>query len=737
MRILDRAYRRLIMPTTASPEASIDGLHQERETRDALFRHLLHASPDGAIGVDRQGYIVMANPMMETLFGYTPEELIGQPMELVLPNRHRQSCQVRRQPPHPPMRSRPMAEMPSLTGRHKDGAVFPVAVSLGVPSEGQEGYAVAFIRDTSELRQHEEQLLHQSTHDGLTGLPNRTLIQERIGRALQRSRRNGLNVALLFVDLDDFRLVKGTYGHEVENLLLKTVASRLVEQVRPDDTVARLSGDEFVVFCEQIEQPTAMAGLAERINVALRRPIDFEDIPLYLTASVGIAIGHGSTHSVDDLLHHADTAMSAAKGKGRDSWQFFSDGLQTLTKQRLTISNGLRTAIENNELSPRFQPIVAAESGRIVGAELLLRWTPPEGEISPAVFIPIAEMMGTIVPIGAWVFRQACRAEVDWRRRWGESAPYVSVNVSTRQLNVASLAEDFAAILSETGANPARLILEITETSLMANVDANLRILSRLTDLGLRVAVDDFGTGYSSLAQLTRLPVNVLKIDRAFVDGIETSSESRAVVRAVISLGRALGLKLVAEGVETEAQHRELSASGCNFIQGYYFHRPLLESVFIDTVEGESRDHSQHIATSIYFLIYVSRAVQPMTAQDLDELLCKSRAFNRSAGLTGCLIHQDGYFMQMLEGEQKAVSSLMEKIKADPRHGQVRIVIEGPTRSRVFTDWGMAMRDLTEERNAPNFDGWQHRPISFLDLVDDARLCYSFITAYAHDGRVG
>jgi len=230
--------------------------------------------------------------------------------------------------------------------------------------------------------------------------------------------------------------------------------------------------------------------------------------------------------------------------------------------------------------------------------------------------------------------------------------------------------------------------------------------------------------------------VSVLKIDRAFVDGIETSSESRAVVRAVISLGRALGLQLVAEGVETEAQQRELSASGCDFIQGYYFHRPMTETVFIETVERESRDHSQHIATSLYFLIYVSQAVQPISAQDLDDLLSKSRAFNRSVGLTGCLVHQDGYFMQMLEGEQKAVSALMEKIKADPRHHHVRIVIEGPTRHRVFTDWGMSMRDLSVEKNAPNFSGWQRRPINFLELADDARICYSFVTAYAQGGGV-
>jgi len=381
-------------------------------------------------------------------------------------------------------------------------------------------------------------MARRATHDALTGLPNRALIRERLANALQRSRRSGLLVALLFVDLDGFKLINDTHGHEAGDFLLKTVASRLIEQVRTGDTVARLAGDEFVVLCEQVEQPDTISVLAERINDTLRLPVEFAGTPLFVTASIGVAIGNGSTHAADDLLRYADTAMYAVKAKGRDGWQFFSESLQDQARQRLVITNGLRTAIDNNELSPRFQPLVAAESGRIVGAELLLRWQPVSGEVSPAVFIPIAEMTGSIGAIGAWVFRQACLAEAAWRQRWGAQAPYISVNVSARQLDDETLADNFAAMLAETGANPAQLLLDLTETSLMADVETNLRVLRRLADLGLRVAVDDFGTGYSSLAQLTRLPVDVLKIDRAFVDGIDKSAESRAVIRAIIGLGR-------------------------------------------------------------------------------------------------------------------------------------------------------------------------------------------------------
>jgi diguanylate cyclase (GGDEF)-like protein len=485
---------------------------------------------------------------------------------------------------------RRMSSRGEVMGYRKDGSFFPLEASIAKFRNAGEWLLVITLRDITERKKAEEELTRRATHDPLTGLPNRALIRERLTSALQRSRRSGLSVALLFVDLDGFKLINDTHGHLAGDLLLKSVADRLLEQVRPGDTVARLAGDEFVVLCEQVEQPTTMSVLAERINDTLRQPAVFNGLSLFVTASIGVAIGNGSTHSADDLLRFADTAMYAVKEKGRDGWQFFSESLQEQARQRLIITNGLRTAIERNELSPRFQPIVVADSGRIVGAELLLRWHPPEGEVSPATFIPIAEMTGSIVQIGAWVFRQGCRAEADWRRRWGEAAPYVSVNLSPRQLSEESLVDDFSAILHETGADPARLLLEITETSLMADVETNLRILRRLAALGLRVAVDDFGTGYSSLAQLTRLPVNVLKIDRAFVDGIDKSAESRTVIRAIIGLGRALGLKLVAEGVENGMQQRELCAYGCDFIQGYYFHRPLTENVFVDTLERERSD---------------------------------------------------------------------------------------------------------------------------------------------------
>jgi EAL domain-containing protein (putative c-di-GMP-specific phosphodiesterase class I) len=334
------------------------------------------------------------------------------------------------------------------------------------------------------------------------------------------------------------------------------------------------------------------------------------------------------------------------------------------------------------------------------------------------------------VPIGAWVFAQACRAEADWGRRCGRQAPYVSVNLSTRQLDQATLAEEFGAMLRDSGADPARLLLEITETALMTDVDANLRVLRQLAQLGLRVAVDDFGTGYSSLAQLTRMPVDVLKIDRAFVDGIERLPESRTVIRAVIGLGRALGLKMVAEGVETAAQQRELCACGCDYLQGYYFHRPMTEAALIDTVERELREGASGASAPLHFLLYASRAVAPMSPAALDALLLRARDANRAAGVTGCLIYQDGHFIQMLEGQAEVLQALMAKIRRDRQHEQLRIIVEGRARSRIFADWSMALRDLTAQPELPDFSGWQRRTISLMELADDARTCYAYVTGY-------
>ena len=720
-------------PATPEVAARLAGEVVRAQRKLGTAQQILSMADMAVLATDAQGLISEANRNACVIFGYAEDEMIGISVHQLVPPHFRQRhVELVQRFVDSDEIERRMAGRSEVMGYRKDGSFFPLEASIAKFRNGDDWLLVVTMRDITERKKAEEELTRRATHDSLTGLPNRVLIRERLANALQRSRRTGLSVALLFVDLDGFKLINDTHGHEAGDSLLKTVATRLIDQVRPGDSVARLAGDEFLILCEQVEQPATLNGLAERINETLRQSFDFNGLPLYVSASIGIAVGAGSTHSADDLLRYADTAMYAVKESGRDGWQFFNESLQEQAKQRLIITNGLRTAIEHNELSPRFQPIVVAESGRIVGAELLLRWKPPTGEISPAIFIPIAEMTGAIVPIGAWVFRAACLAEVDWRRRWGENAPYVSLNVSTRQLSEESLADDFCAILKETGADPARLLLEITETSLMADVEANLRILRRLAEFGLRVAVDDFGTGYSSLAQLARLPVNVLKIDRAFVDGLDKSAESRTIIRAVIGLGRALGLKLVAEGVENAAQRRELCGYGCDFIQGYYFHRPLEVERLIEAVESAALDDPSRELVPLHFLVYVSRETAPLSAVARKSLRDQAGEFNRSGGISGCLVHQDGCFMQMLEGKREHLSALMDTIRADSRHRDVRIVIEGPAQRRLFPDWGMTVRDLDSEANQPDFAPWQHRRIDFLELAEDARACYGYIAAYAN-----
>lgn len=721
------------------PQRSISHLGQAAKsvlTRSNAAQQILSIADMAILATDENGIITEANVNACKMFGYSGAEILGMSVHLLLPPHFRQRhAELVKRFVESDETQRNMGGRSELAGYRKDGSFFPLEASIGKVRFGEHWMLVVTLRDISSRKQAEEELLWRATHDSLTGLPNRALIRERLASALLRSRRHGGNVALLFVDLDDFKLINDNYGHEMGDLLLKTIAARLRELIRPGDTLARLAGDEFVVLCEQIEQPTALSLIAERINAELRQTLELNGHSLCVTASIGIAVGHGSTHSTDDLLRYADTAMYEVKQKGRDGWHFFNDSLEQKVRQRLSVTQGLRLAIERNELSPRFQPIVCADSGRIVGAELLLRWFPQDGEISPAIFIPIAEMTGAIVALGLWVFRQACLAESAWRQRWRDSAPsYISVNVSARQLNEESLADDFSRILRETGADPRRILLEITETSLMADIDTNLRILRRLADLGMRVAVDDFGTGYSSLAQLTRLPVNVLKIDRAFVDGIDTQSENRAVNRAIVGLARALGLKLVAEGVENIEQLLELRALGCDYVQGYLFHRPLDEQSFIGRFSRELEEQSVAAAEPpLFFLIYVSRAVRHLSDSQLEMLLEKTRAANNARNITGCLLYMDGCFMQMLEGSRKAVLQLVEKIKVDPRHRDFRLVMQAPQQRRAFPSWSMGFRDLSRLKDEPDFSPWCQRRIGFFELAEDARTCYTYITAFRHD----
>lgn len=694
-------------------------------------RRILDIADMAVIATNAEGTILQVNTRACELFGYTPDELQGLPVHLLLPphlrGHHVESMQwfVTSE-----AKEIPMGRRGAVSGYRKDGSVFPAEASIAKFRHGSGWMLVVTLQDISERKRAEEEMLWRATHDPLTGLPNRALIKERLTNALQRTRRNGLNVALLSIDLDNFKLINDTHGHETGDRLLVAVAKILLDTMRAGDTVARLGGDEFLVLCDQTESLQTVTRLAERLNQALRVSVPLADQQLFVTASIGLAIGHGATHSADDLLRESDVAMYASKEQGRDGYRVFTDEVHALVQQRLTLSNGLRHALERDEFSLLFQPIVSASHGRICGAEALIRWQTATGPISPGVFIPVAESTGSIVPIGAWIFRQACRAQTGWRRvLTGRNPPYVSINVSTRQLNEENLVNEFARILHEEETLPAHILIEITETSLMSDVELNLKALRGLADLGIRIAVDDFGTGYSSLLQLLRMPVSTIKIDRAFVEGLDKREDSRAITAAIVRMSKSLGKEVIAEGVENGFQQLELQHLGSDRLQGFYFFRPMSSDALLDAVRAQGEQEPGHTGAPVYYTIYLSEATSEMSESELEGLRRQSQAFNSLHGVTGFLIYANGHFMQMLEGRTEMVHELMEKIAQDRRHRNIHVVVSGQAERRLFQNWSMGFWNMEQANNGADFSQWREKTINLLDLSHNVRLCFALFDA--------
>jgi diguanylate cyclase (GGDEF)-like protein len=425
-----------------------------------------------------------------------------------------------------------------------------------------------------ERRNSEERIRHQALHDPLTGLPNRTLLLDRLNHWLERADRSGGRGAVLFCDLDRFKLVNDGLGHDVGDQLLLAVAERLEASVRPTDTVARVGGDEFVLFCEDIPSEPAALEVVERLMAGLEEPFCLDDGERHVTVSVGIALATpGDTAGA--LLRDADAAMYRAKERGRARFELFDAAMRDRTRAWIETERDLRAAIEGGELYNVYQPVVSA-SGRTIGFEALVRWSHPQrGTISPAEFIPVAEQSGLIVPVGRIVLEQACRDAVSWPREEGSDSLSVSVNLSPRQVADPTLVGTVAGTLERSGLAPQRLNLEITETVLIENTELALATLEKLKALGTSIVLDDFGTGYSSLGYVKRFPIDVLKIDRSFVDGLGEGGRDSAIVNAVVSMGRALDMQVVAEGVETPEQARRLINMGCQLAQGFLYARPM------------------------------------------------------------------------------------------------------------------------------------------------------------------
>ncbi|MFL5768768.1 MAG: putative bifunctional diguanylate cyclase/phosphodiesterase [Chloroflexota bacterium] len=422
-----------------------------------------------------------------------------------------------------------------------------------------------------------DEIRHQALHDGLTGLANRVLFRDRVVQALDRFHgREGRPFAILFIDLDDFKVLNDTLGHARGDDVLIAAAARVEASLRPSDTAARLGGDEFAVLLDDVGDESTALSIAIRLADALRDPIDLGDSSSTIAASIGVALGGAGDDTADDLLRNADVAMYAAKASSRGRAEIFRSSLRAEAAARMDLAAQLRGVEARGELRLDYQPIVELATGAVVGLEALVRWQPPDRPLlMPAQFIDIAEESGDIVPMGQWILRESCRQTHEWQLRLGLPALQISVNLSARQFQEPDLVESIRQVLDETGLPPASLILEITESGLMARTAGTIGRLAELRGLGAHLAIDDFGTGYSSLSYLERFPVDILKIDRSFIANVSASGERPAIARAIVELGRTLGLRVVAEGIEEPHQAEWLVSLGCPLGQGYLFSRPL------------------------------------------------------------------------------------------------------------------------------------------------------------------
>lgn len=445
-----------------------------------------------------------------------------------------------------------------------------------VDEPGVEGVVITY-HDITERKAFENQLAHQAFHDSLSGLPNRALFMDRLGRALARAQRHDYMVAVLFLDLDNFKVINDSLGHQAGDELLKNVTQRLISHARPEDTVARLGGDEFTLLLENLTDIAEATTVAGRITEALQSPIILQGYEMFVTASIGIAVSVGGYGDADALLRDADIAMYQAKNAGKAHHVVFDRSMNHHAMERLELEAELRQAIDNGELRVHYQPIMTLDTGKVSEVEALVRWEHPRrGLVPPSKFIPLAEETGLIAALGQWVLREACHQAAAWHAQYPDQEPLIiSVNLSAKQLQHADLVGQVAEVLRESGLPPQCLKLEITESVMMANVDATIAKLYQLKELGLSLAVDDFGTGYSSMAYLSRFPIDTLKIDRSFVNRMGRQSEDDAIVRAIVNLAKTLNLRITSEGIETSEQLAELQALGCDHGQGYLFARPL------------------------------------------------------------------------------------------------------------------------------------------------------------------
>lgn len=549
--------------------------NRRRETEDRL-QFVFDNSIDGIMTFLPDGTILSCNPAAGQLFGLPPAQLIGQRLQDRLTPYVDSQGVAGQFPPG----------LHEFVARRENGASFAVEVTVSESRLKGVPQLIAFIRDIAERKAAQERMAMLANYDSLTGLPNRVLFRDRLREGMKRAHRSGRALGLMFLDLDRFKVVNDSLGHEVGDRLLQHVSQALTNCLRTVDsvardavddtvTIARLGGDEFTIVVEDIDGSEDAALIARRILDALLEPFVFEGEEIVITASIGISLYPTDDTDLDGLIRHTDMAMYRSKAQGRNTFTFYNADMNAEVEARLSLETSLRHALDRNEFNLLYQPKADLKTGRITGVEALIRWNRPGlGVVPPDEFISVLEETGLILPVGAWVIRTACANLASWDKL-GLPALTLAVNLSARQFRHQHLFQLISETLAQARIAPQRFELELTESQLMEDNDASRAMLASIANLGIRVAIDDFGTGHSSLSYIKRFNIDTLKIDRSFVREITSDDEDTAIATAIIALGRSLELKVVAEGVETLHQADYLRALGCDEIQGYLLSRPL------------------------------------------------------------------------------------------------------------------------------------------------------------------
>ncbi|MEM7769581.1 MAG: EAL domain-containing protein, partial [Cyanobacteria bacterium P01_A01_bin.37] len=546
----------------------------ERRRTEVAMRHQLNAIEaeiDG-IGILKEDTFVYVNQAYVRLFGYDqPDDIVGKRWTFVHP-----LSTIERFENHVfPTLERDLIWQGEAVALRKNGTTFPEGLSLTLT---EDGLVICVCRDISELKQAQEQIVYNALHDPLTGLPNRTLLLERLECAINRAHRlSHYHYAVLFLDLDRFKIINDSLGHDVGDQLLIAMAQQLTSHVHNIDLVARIGGDEFVILLEDVDHVEEVVHIAEQILTRSQTPIRIKEHQVFTSMSIGIVLGNNTYHHATDVIRDADIAMCRAKLKTNNSYKFFDATMHIQALNRLSLETDLRQALEKGNLVLQYQPIVQLHDQKLVGFEALVRWPhPTRGMIEPTEFVSIAEETGLIASLDHWVLHQACRQMAEWKARFSRSVPLsISINLSVQNLRQPSLLENIDNILVDTGLDAHAIVLEITESMLIEDIDQTINLLDQLALRHIQVCIDDFGSGYSSLNYLHRLPVHHLKIDSGFVHQLQSDVRNYQVVSTIIALSKQLGLSVVAEGIETDQQLGILQQLGCTFGQGYLFSSSL------------------------------------------------------------------------------------------------------------------------------------------------------------------